>query len=120
MKDWTPGAARHTETKEMIARTRENQPVIFKEGIVGLPLDKFCEEIGEIPNCIKIDVDGNEWEIFQGGKETFASSKLRTVLLELIETNPHFGECVQFLGDSGLVLEYKNLSNQIWVRKQPL
>lgn len=119
VQDLTPGAAMHTEAKETLERTRENQPVVFREGIVGLPLDQFCEELGVIPNCVKIDVDGNEWEIFEGGRMTFSSPTLRTVLLELSEASPRYGDCVRFLADAGFIQKFrkKNLSNQIWIRE---
>jgi FkbM family methyltransferase len=46
-------------------------------------IDTLVEKLGVIPNYIKIDVDGIEWRILRGGKETLKRPEVRSVLIEV-------------------------------------
>lgn len=60
----------------------------FRQGMVGYDLDSFVEDFGvEIPDHIKIDVDGIELAIVAGAQKTLANPKLQSVSIELIETD---------------------------------
>ena len=55
-----------------------------RQGCVAFPLDELVAR-GAIPtpHHIKIDVDGFEWKVFEGARETLANPQLKTVLLEV-------------------------------------
>ena len=60
----------------------------FRQGMVGYDLDSFVQDFGvEIPDHIKIDVDGIELPIVAGGPKTLSNPKLKSVSIELIETD---------------------------------
>lgn len=82
IQDLTPGAALHTESQEELKFTHEMKPVVWKTGISTFTLDDFCEKSGMIPNYMKLDVDGTELEILQGGKNILRDKSLKSILLE--------------------------------------
>ena len=60
----------------------------FRQGMIGYDLDSFVEDFGvEIPDHIKIDVDGIELAIVSGAQKTLANPKVQSVSIELIETD---------------------------------
>ena len=60
----------------------------FRQGMIGYDLDSFVEDFGvEIPDHIKIDVDGIELAIVTGAQKTLANPKVQSVSIELIETD---------------------------------
>jgi len=60
----------------------------FRQGMIGYDLDSFVADFGiEIPDHIKIDVDGIELAIVAGAQKTLADPKLQSVSIELIETD---------------------------------
>ena len=82
LQDLTPGSALHTVSKEILSKTHSGQPVVWKEGIYAIPLDRFCEETALQPNVIKIDVDGAEGLVLEGAAQTLRSPWLRSLILE--------------------------------------
>ena len=72
-----------------------------------LSLDNFCK-LGKInPTHIKLDVDGNELLVLSGARECLSNTSLRSVLIELDETNPDHDSCVDMLEKSGLKMQMK-------------
>ncbi|WP_340313713.1 class I SAM-dependent methyltransferase [Rhizorhabdus argentea] len=60
----------------------------FRQGMIGYDIDGFVADFGvEIPTHLKIDVDGIELAIVKGARATLASEKLRSVSIELIESD---------------------------------
>ena len=118
IQDFTPGSAMHSVSTKKIDKTFEHQNVVWREGIAKISIDYFCRSTGIKPNCMKIDVDGGEHNIFSGGKETFQEEYLRTLLIEISRDSNDYKECENFLVDSGFNLssEVEERSNQIWVR----
>jgi FkbM family methyltransferase len=53
-------------------------------------------------NHIKIDTDGNEYDIILGGKETLASQDLRSVLIEI---NDHKEEIIEIFKQNGFTTD---------------
>ncbi len=47
-----------------------------------IPLDEFCEANQVLPDFLKIDVEGAEYDVLMGGRETIARSQ-PTMLIEL-------------------------------------
>ena len=61
----------------------------FKQGMVGFAIDDFVESFDpKFPTHIKIDVDGIENKIVEGGRKTIADSRLKSMLVELDESQP--------------------------------
>jgi len=60
----------------------------FRQGMIGYDIDSFIEDFGaEVPDHIKIDVDGIELAIVAGAERTLANPKLKSVSIELIESD---------------------------------
>lgn len=58
----------------------------FAQGMLGIGIDRFISTFGaEVPNHIKIDVDGLELEIVESAVQTLALPAVRSVSVELIE-----------------------------------
>ena len=60
-------------------------------------IDTLAAKLG-VPNHIKIDVDGIEWRILQGGSATLAHQDVKSVL---VEVNKDHGEIETFMADRG-------------------
>jgi FkbM family methyltransferase len=61
----------------------------FKQGMIGFTIDEFIRKFDpKFPTYIKIDVDGIENKIVEGGCETLADSRLKSMLVELDENQP--------------------------------
>ena len=115
IQDLTAGAALATESNDNISKSF-GKDVIWKEGIGTIHLDFLFEEFGIQPNLIKIDVDGNEYKILQGGIKTFETTKLRSIYIEMIESLPDYVPIKTFLLDHGFRLQSKSSDNQVWSR----
>ncbi|MBI3332739.1 MAG: FkbM family methyltransferase [Candidatus Omnitrophica bacterium] len=119
LQDLTPGAALNSESRSPLAMTRSHLPVVWREGIYVMTLDGFCEETGLMPSTIKLDVDGNEGEILEGGARVLRSRELKSILVE--SEDPAGRErSSRFLSEAGFRLRWRDpssrSSNQIWVR----
>lgn len=72
---------------------------VSNQGTVRVPttsLDDYCDIVGEYPNIIKIDVEGNEVDVLQGAKHTLTKTTTEVVMVETHpkllkrnEQNPH-------------------------------
>ena len=72
LTDPVPGAASHTY--------EDNGKL--KEQIILMALDSLDEFEIPLPDHIKIDVDGHEFEVIQGGEMTLSSPALKSVMCE--------------------------------------
>jgi FkbM family methyltransferase len=60
----------------------------FSQGMVGINIDSFIDEFQiAYPDHIKIDVDGIELDIVEGGRRMLANPKVKSVSIELIDTD---------------------------------
>ena len=114
IQDITPGSALHTVSTESLKTTQTGHDVVWKEGVACFTIDDLCEMVGIKPTLIKIDVDGNETEILNGGKKTFKNKELRSVIIEIDKKQT---QCENILKNYGFYLEKKPSENQIWTRK---
>ena len=79
-RDVGPGGSCHTVDEELnFDLTKMN--VVFKQGINTVMLDTFCKQMNIVPDHIKMDVDGLEHRVINGGLETI--EKAKTVIIEL-------------------------------------
>ena len=79
-RDVGPGGSCHTVDEEKNFDL-SRMSVAFKQGINTVMLDTFCKQMNIIPDHIKMDVDGLEHRVINGGLETI--QKARTVIIEL-------------------------------------
>jgi len=81
----------------------------FCQGMIGVDIDGFIEDFGiAYPSHVKIDVDGIELDIIRGGRRTFANPAIRSVSIELIDSDRQQVEEVSaILGEAGLRFVHK-------------
>jgi hypothetical protein len=91
-----PGNSGGQIGKPMDDLGREFKPVESYE-VETYKIDTLAERLG-IPNHIKIDVDGIEWRILQGGSATLAHQDVKSVL---VEVNRDHSEIEKFMTDRG-------------------
>ena len=115
IQDFTAGAALSTEQRDSINKTF-GKDVVWKEGIGTSTLDYISENLDIHPNLIKIDVDGNELKILNGGRKVFSNNNLRSIIIETIKTLPDYSGIKKYLNEQGFKLEKEFEENQIWSR----
>lgn len=120
IQDLTPGSACHSESKEILKETLTGYPVVWREGICTMTLDEFCDATNLWPDCVKIDVDGTEPRVLEGGVRTLSSPSLRSLIIELPENKSARTACEQILLGAGLHCEWRDscarTPNEVWVR----
>ena len=118
VQDLSPGAAAHTISKDKIDTTKEGYPVLWKEGVAVFKLDTFCKETNFYPNCMKIDVDGNEYQVLLGGQTIFSSDFFRSLIVEMDKDSLEYLKCQEQLLQYGLRFLSRGYDNEyeIWVR----
>jgi FkbM family methyltransferase len=81
----------------------------FKQGVIGFSIDEFIRKFSpQFPTHIKIDVDGIENKIVEGGRETIADSRLKSMLVELDENQPELTRpVISAIEQAGLKLSAK-------------
>ena len=120
LQDLSMGSAAHTESKESITLTDEGYQVVWSEGIFSVTLDYLCEELSVVPDAIKIDTDGNEDKILEGGAATLSNKKLRSLIIEIPNDRRKSKACYDMLKSAGFCeVEYDmgKSRNEIWVRR---
>lgn len=92
----------------------ESREVVFRQGMIAYSIDEFCRYFDlDVPNHIKIDVDGIEDKIVIGAQETLRSPQLRSVLIELDTKDTGCCERVMSITEkAGLELESKKHSER--------
>ncbi|WP_417454755.1 FkbM family methyltransferase [Kiloniella sp.] len=116
IQDVTPGAAVHTESVNDISTTDEGYKVVWKEGIATSTVDSLSKHIGVVPNCMKIDTDGNEPKILRGAKKTLTDPQLRSIVIEMPMDETANQVCIDLLTDAGMkvVWSAEYTRNQVW------
>lgn len=120
LQDTKPGAAAHTESKTKILKTDEGYDVVLAEGIFTVTLDYICEELGVVPNGIKIDTDGAEDRVLKGAQKVLADLQLRFIIMEMTGDKVKDEFCCLALKKAGFVLGWsdrKITKNEVWIRK---
>ncbi|QSR19024.1 FkbM family methyltransferase [Novosphingobium sp. KA1] len=81
----------------------------FRQGMVGQDIDSLIGEFGmAVPNHVKIDVDGIELPIVRGAAQMLAREEVKSVSIELIETDAaQVDEVTEILAAAGLQFQHK-------------
>lgn len=87
----------------------------FRQAMIGFSMDDFIARFNpSFPTHLKIDVDGIEAKIVEGGLETLADHRLKSVSIELDIKRASEEACVtQLLTECGLVLQQRKHSDLI-------
>ena len=67
-----------------------------------------------IPNHIKLDVDGTEYQILQGAMATLGCRELCSVLLEVNEEHESIDQVVGLLEQGGLAFHSQRVESSLW------
>lgn len=114
VQDLASGSALHTEARQPISMTESGRAVVWSEGIWVARLDDFCQRRDVWPTAVKIDVDGGEARVLDGARAALASTRLRTVILEVNDASA--AACERLLGEAGLRRVGIGRSNHVWAR----
>jgi len=81
----------------------------FRQGMMGCDIDSLVRDFGvAIPNHVKIDVDGIELPIVRGATQMLAHPEVKSVSIELIETDAaQVEEVTELLARAGLRFLHK-------------
>ncbi len=102
------GAALHALGEPVDWRKNRFVPK-FEQSVMAFTLDEFMERFGvPQPNHVKLDVDGNEPKILQGGRRTFSNPALKSLLIEMNENDRSL---VGLIESCGLRLAEKTRAN---------
>jgi len=70
--------------KEATNQNGNDYQPLYKQPLLGYKIDDFITEFNiPVPNYIKLDVDGIEYEILEGAKNILGSSVLKSILVEI-------------------------------------
>lgn len=106
-----PGSAMHGFGAPSNYRL-EGARTLMQQGMLGVSLDFLVYELGlPVPQHIKIDVDGLEQAILQGGKTLLADQRVQSVLIEATDvksdTNVESIKVTNFMLERGFRLKVK-------------
>lgn len=118
IQDLTPGAALHSVSSDRLNVTHTQHSVVWREGIWITTIDSFCEKTGLYPNCVKVDVDGAEPEVLEGGLKSLSALTMRSVIIEMPTDVIARCRCERLLMEAGLKREWGNSvsPNEVWIR----
>jgi FkbM family methyltransferase len=98
--------------------------IAFRQSTIGFSIDHFRRLFDlPSPNYLKVDVDGTEEQILDGGAATLANSALRSVLIEMEEADTARNIRIrERLARAGFVLTHRGVgqggvSNGIFIRQ---
>ena len=111
------GGALHALGAPIDQHGKQFQPV-FTLPTLSYRLDDFVRQFGlPMPNHIKIDVDGTEYQILKGSEEILSRPELHSILLEANEEHEGADKIVTLLERNGLVLHSRRNENSLYCRK---
>ncbi len=68
---------------------------VFEQSVIGYSIDEFIEMFEpQIPNHIKIDVDGNEDKVIHGALKILSNTQLKSILIELNTERKEYCESI--------------------------
>jgi FkbM family methyltransferase len=114
MRDQVIGTALHTFGEAKDYKGDAFTPA-WRQGALALSIDTLVEQFAAtFPNHIKIDVDGLETAVVQGGARTLLDPRLQSVLVEVdLNDAAEVGAIASVLEDSGLVRDEHVAGNHV-------
>ena len=109
-RDVGPGGSCHTVDEEKNFDL-SRMSVAFKQGINTVMLDTFCKQMNIVPDHIKIDVDGLEHRVINGGVESI--QKERTVIIELNTNLKEHNDSVSKMKSLGFKLDERQVKDAL-------
>jgi FkbM family methyltransferase len=104
----TPGGALHALGEPTSYNGEIFEPV-FKQPIMAFQLDDLIRSFNiQLPNHVKIDVDGIEFKIIKGAQQLLREPRFKTLMVEIDEANPETQSIVNFLKDRGFTVDSKH------------
>ena len=79
----------------------------FRQGAFGYSVDTLAAQFRELPNHLKVDVDGNESLVLAGAARTLQEPTVRSLLIELDEERPDYPQCLDRIAAHGFSLREK-------------
>lgn len=101
------GAAMHGFNTE---KDQLERPIAtkFRQGAIGFSVDDFVQQFSPpLPTHVKIDVDGLELSILEGGAKTFSAPSVRSMIVELEGSGERQAEIVRLMAGLGFTAEPK-------------
>ena len=79
---------------------------VCAQGMIGFTIDDIIQQFRpSFPTRLKLDVDGLEWSILQGARETLRDPRLQSIMVELsISDEVERDRAIAWLSDSGFEL----------------
>jgi len=103
------GTAEHKglETNNLTRQNRNEE--MFKQLMPTFKLDYLITKANlKFPNHIKIDVDGHEFNVLLGAKDSLNDNRLRSIQIEIEEGNTQTALITNMLKKSGFIINQKN------------
>ena len=97
---------------ENIGAFDEIYDFIHQQGVAGVTLDYLTEQTF-IPNHIKIDVDGHELKVLEGGTKTLQNKKVKSILIEMNEEGRNHQQICNFISQHGFSVFAKSHSEMM-------
>ncbi len=101
------GSALHSFRRSIDQYGKKFIPIRI-QGVIGIELDKVVKASKRRINHIKIDVDGNEYLVLLGAKNTLSSLDLKSILIELDRSHPEYERSIELLSANGFTQTYPN------------
>jgi FkbM family methyltransferase len=81
----------------------------FAQGMLGYTIDDLIRQFQPpFPTRLKLDVDGLEWQILQGAKQTLSDPRLQSIMVELsVSDQAERGHAMAWLSNAGLELVHQ-------------
>ena len=113
----TPGGALHALGAPVDYCGKKFKPV-FTLPTLSYRLEDFVCQFGlPVPNHIKIDVDGTEYQILKGAVETLSRLELRSILVEINKEHEDTDKIKRLLEENRFVVHSHHNENTLYIRK---
>jgi FkbM family methyltransferase len=115
-----PGQSRHDFRQDAWVADEADTPKRYLQPVLSMTLDSAIATFSlPAPNYLKIDVDGGEIDVLQGAAQTLASPTLRSILIEIDESQTD--AVLPILERSGFALDRthkgkhgKDTASRVW------
>ena len=98
-----PGQSRHDFKQDAWDANEADTPKRYVQPVLSMTLDSAISTFSlPVPNHLKVDVDGGEIDVLQGAKETLVNPTLRSILIEIDESQTD--AVMKILDGSGFTL----------------